>query len=244
MSTRLNGTGRNNAEFSDMSLQHPSSSLSGRLPSWSSIWDLIKAQFGLDTRPESKQHIALQEYHIRMRLEGDEQLHSPPSARGRSKPGTNASSEDEFEEGDSVKEEQEIREGIGRMIVGVLLRVLEQDAVLKNRKSFSSARRQFDLICVKIFNEILNNIYSVKNLVLLPSCSATSAVYVCTINPASPECGFPDCGTCLYPKIPRAVNSTPIRNTHVNNRNWTRRLNHYWIGHINRFTACGALAFE
>ncbi|KAF9289010.1 hypothetical protein BGZ68_010165 [Mortierella alpina] len=132
MSTRLNGTGRNNAEFSDMSLQHPSSSLSGRLPSWNSIWDLIKAQFGLDTRPESKQHIAVQEYHIRMRLEGDEQLHSPPSARGRSKPGTNTSSEDEFEEGDSVKEEQEIREGIGRMIVGVLLRVLEQDAVLKN----------------------------------------------------------------------------------------------------------------
>ncbi|KAG9325531.1 hypothetical protein KVV02_007356 [Mortierella alpina] len=132
MSSRLNGTGRHNADFTDISLQNPFSSLSGRLPSWNSIWDLIKAQLGLDTRPESKQHIALQEYHIRMRLEGDEQLHSPPSTRGKSKPGTNAGSEDEFEGEEIIKEEQEIREGIGRLIVGVLLRVLEQDAVLKN----------------------------------------------------------------------------------------------------------------
>ncbi|KAF9948703.1 hypothetical protein BGZ72_009426 [Mortierella alpina] len=127
-----NGTGRRNAEFSDSSLQHASLSLSGRLPSWNSIWDLIKAQFGLDTRPESRQHIALQEYHIRIRLQGDELPHSPSLVRGKSRPGTNPGSEDESEEDKTVKEEQEIREGIGRLIVGVLMRVLEQDAVLKN----------------------------------------------------------------------------------------------------------------
>ncbi|CAO3569913.1 unnamed protein product [Mortierella alpina] len=132
MNTRSTGMGRYNTNSSDISHQHSSLSLSGRLPSWNSIWDLIRAQFGLDTRPESKQHIALQEYHIRMRLEGDDHIQSPSSTRGRVKPGTNAGSEDEFEGEESVKEEQEIREGIGRLIVGVLLRVLEQDAVLKN----------------------------------------------------------------------------------------------------------------
>ncbi|KAF9574847.1 hypothetical protein EC968_005325 [Mortierella alpina] len=123
MGTRLNGIGRHNGDFADMSLQHPTSSLSGRLPSWNSIWDLIKAQFGLDTRPESKQHIALQEHHIRKRLESDEQPSSPPSARGKFKPRSNADSEDEIEETNTVKEEQEIREGIGRLIVGLLLRL-------------------------------------------------------------------------------------------------------------------------
>ncbi|KAI1294064.1 hypothetical protein EDD11_008272 [Mortierella claussenii] len=91
-----------------------------RLPSWNSIWDLIKAEFGLDSRPESKQHIALQEYHIRMRLQGHIVFQDSKTA------------EDDEDIVQGVREEQEIRDEIGRDIVGLLLRVLEQDAVLNN----------------------------------------------------------------------------------------------------------------
>ncbi|KAF9359608.1 hypothetical protein BGX26_011943 [Mortierella sp. AD094] len=107
-----------------------SSNPTGRLPSWNNVWDLIKAEFGLDNRPESKQHIALQERHIRIRLQGDGIYQEPPpmkeeyySDEGESR---------EVEQVAAVSEEQEIRDEIGRAIVGLLIRVLEQDAVLKN----------------------------------------------------------------------------------------------------------------
>ncbi|KAF9170026.1 hypothetical protein BGX21_001060 [Mortierella sp. AD011] len=102
----------------------------GRLPSWNNVWDLIKAEFGLDNRPESKQHIALQERCIRIGLQGNDPNQETPSTK----------EEYDDDEGESkgveqvatVTEEQEIRDEIGRAIVGLLIRVLEQDAVLKN----------------------------------------------------------------------------------------------------------------
>ncbi|KAG0197496.1 hypothetical protein BGX28_009039 [Mortierella sp. GBA30] len=137
MSSRSNGTARDDSTYVGSSLHDAPPTPSGRLPSWNSIWDLIKAEFGLDTRPESKQHIALQEYHIRMRLQGDEL--NPISSSGRSlqkSEATDIASNTEHDLDDEstaiIKEEQEIRDEIGRAIVGLLLRVLEQDAVLKN----------------------------------------------------------------------------------------------------------------
>ncbi|KAF8936552.1 hypothetical protein BGZ58_004048 [Dissophora ornata] len=96
----------------------------GRLPSWNNIWDLIKAEFGLDTRPESKHHIALQEYHIRKQLQGED-LIPEPSFIGKK-------GEDVGDAAKGVGEEREVRDEIGRAIVGLLLRILEQDAVLRN----------------------------------------------------------------------------------------------------------------
>ncbi|KAG0009204.1 hypothetical protein BGZ80_002632, partial [Entomortierella chlamydospora] len=102
----------------------------GRLPSWNNVWDLIKAEFGLDSRPESKQHIALQERYIRIGLQGNDPNQETPPVKeeyyddeGESK---------RVEQVATVTEEQEIRDEIGRAIVGLLIRVLEQDAVLKN----------------------------------------------------------------------------------------------------------------
>lgn len=96
--------------------------VANRLPRWNDVWDLIKAEFELDTKPESKQHIALQEYHIRLRLlGGDDRPQEPPSPTSP------------FAMGKSLqREEKIIREELGRAIVGLLLRVLEQDAVLNN----------------------------------------------------------------------------------------------------------------
>ncbi|KAI8597849.1 hypothetical protein EDD21DRAFT_384281 [Dissophora ornata] len=99
----------------------------GRLPSWNNIWDLIKAEFGLDTRPESKHHIALQEYHIRKQLQGED-LIPEPSFIGKK-------GEDVGDAAKGVGEEREVRDEIGRAIVGLLLRILEQDAVLRNVSS-------------------------------------------------------------------------------------------------------------
>ncbi|KAG0361499.1 hypothetical protein BC939DRAFT_500552 [Gamsiella multidivaricata] len=130
MSTRQNNnsSGTNNgsmvAKFLDIPPRafHP-----GRLPSWNDIWDLIKTEFGLDTKPETAHHISLQEYHIHMRLQGDGAFETTRSVR-------RIDEEDmlKVEDGVIVTEEQEIREDIGRAIVGLLLRVLEQDAVLRN----------------------------------------------------------------------------------------------------------------
>ncbi|KAF9902580.1 hypothetical protein BX616_001887 [Lobosporangium transversale] len=92
----------------------------GRLPSWNNIWDLIRAEFGLDTKPESRQHIALQEHQIRTRLQGDTTIQGVGEDDGVG---------DEIQ---GIREEREVRDEIGRAIVGFLLRVLEQDAVLKN----------------------------------------------------------------------------------------------------------------
>lgn len=93
---------------------------SARLPSWNNAWDLIKAEFGLDSKPESRNYIALQESNIRMRIPDSDQDSS--STEGGVEEGTNS----------AIKEEQEIRDETGRAIVGLLLRILEQDAVLKN----------------------------------------------------------------------------------------------------------------
>lgn len=93
--------------------------IANRLPSWNDLWDLVKAEFGLDSKPESKQHIVLQEYHIRLRLQGEDQTQEPSSP----------STEELFE-----GEAQIVREELGRAIVGLLLRVLEQDSVSSNGK--------------------------------------------------------------------------------------------------------------
>ncbi|KAG0301001.1 hypothetical protein BGZ98_008710 [Dissophora globulifera] len=137
MSTRSSVGGGSEASLSASNVTGASSiPLSkGRLPSWNTMWDLIRAEFGLDTRPESKHHIALQEYHIRMRLQGED-LIPEPSTIGKAGQGD----EDLFQEDEGaqgVREEQEVRDEIGRAIVGLLLRILEQDAVLKNVSSMS-----------------------------------------------------------------------------------------------------------
>ncbi|KAG0043738.1 hypothetical protein BGZ83_011073 [Gryganskiella cystojenkinii] len=97
------------------------------LPRWNDVWDLIKAEFGFDSnKPDSKQHVAAQERHIRRMLLGGEDR--------AEEPGSNTSLS-----GKSIEpEERIIREGLGRAIVGLLLRVLEQDTVLSNvgSKSF------------------------------------------------------------------------------------------------------------
>jgi hypothetical protein len=110
-----------------------SAALAGRLPSWNDTWDLIKAEFGLDTREESKQHIALQEHQIRLRLQGSE------SEVDVEQPSRDLDEDLEVHRvdcktGKAITEEQEIREEIGRAIVGLLLRVMEQDSVLNNSK--------------------------------------------------------------------------------------------------------------
>lgn len=94
----------------------------GRLPGWNNIWDLIKAEFGLDSKPESKQYIALQELNIRMRIQDADAVQDLPPI------------EDETEEDKEpvIKEEREVRDEVGRAIVGLLIRVLEQDTVLRN----------------------------------------------------------------------------------------------------------------
>ncbi|GJJ77917.1 hypothetical protein EMPS_10276 [Entomortierella parvispora] len=91
--------------------------IANRLPNWNDLWDVVKAELGLDSKPESKQHIALQEHHIRLRLQGEDQTQEPSSPI----------MEDLFK-----SEAQTVREELGRAIVGLLLRVLEQDSVSTN----------------------------------------------------------------------------------------------------------------
>ncbi|KAF8975292.1 hypothetical protein BGZ46_009227 [Entomortierella lignicola] len=131
MSTRSSS---NNNDETSASLYRSSlaSNSTGRLPSWNSVWDLIKAELGIDNRPESRQHIYLQEQHIRASLQSDEVYQD---AKPAGKDGSGGNDEDDTQEVEKVeviREEQETREEIGRAIVGVLIRVLEQDAVLKN----------------------------------------------------------------------------------------------------------------
>ncbi|KAF8949978.1 hypothetical protein BGZ52_004146 [Haplosporangium bisporale] len=121
-----------------------------RLPGWSNIWELFRGLLGLDTKAETKQYIAFQELQIKSRLFADDTDTSNVSS---AKPSTDTATEhDEFKSmrskkkssyqpGDKVPEEQEVREEIGRAIVGLLLRVLEQDAVLKNLSSKSYFKR-------------------------------------------------------------------------------------------------------
>ncbi|KAG0374603.1 hypothetical protein BGX24_010189 [Mortierella sp. AD032] len=122
-----------------------SAALAGRLPSWNDTWDLIKAELGLDTREESKQHISLQEHQIRLRLEGGE------AAVEMEQPSKDLDDEDLVQGEDNksdkaITEEQEIREEVGRGIVGLLLRVLEQDAILNNMSPTSFFCR--DVLCI------------------------------------------------------------------------------------------------
>ncbi|KAG0273935.1 hypothetical protein BGZ95_010260 [Linnemannia exigua] len=126
-----------------------SAALAGRLPSWNDTWDLIKAEFGLDTREESKQHISLQEHQIRLRLEGGE------AAVEVELPSKDVDDEDlvqgeDNKSGKVITEEQEIREEVGRAIVGLLLRVLEQDAVLSNMSRTSFFCR--DVLCISRYS--------------------------------------------------------------------------------------------
>ncbi|KAF9545937.1 hypothetical protein EC957_010322 [Mortierella hygrophila] len=124
MSSRSSSTNKKPLTLKDLS----SNALAGRLPSWSDIWDVIKAEFGLDTKDESKQHNSLQEHQIRLRLQGSEaavdieQTSDEPDVEDL----------EGQEEGSKVTEEQEIREEVGRAIISFILRVLEQDAVLNN----------------------------------------------------------------------------------------------------------------
>ncbi|KAF9115939.1 hypothetical protein BGX27_005631 [Mortierella sp. AM989] len=129
MSTRSSssGNGENSANFNRASM---ASNPTGRLPSWNNVWDLVKAELGLDNRPESKQHIALQENHIRIRLQGDG-VHQDPSLAKEDDDSDEEASK-EVERVAAPTEEQEIRDEIGRAIVGLMIRILEQDAVLKN----------------------------------------------------------------------------------------------------------------
>ncbi|OAQ28526.1 hypothetical protein K457DRAFT_126579 [Linnemannia elongata AG-77] len=128
MSSRLSSTNKKPLTLKDLS----SNALAGRLPSWSDIWDVIKAEFGLDTKDESKQHNSLQEHQIRLRLQGSE------VAVDIEQPSNELDFEDLDGQGEGsissekIPEEREIREEIGRAIVSFLLRVLEQDAVLNN----------------------------------------------------------------------------------------------------------------
>lgn len=130
MSSRLSSNNKKPLTLKDLS----SNALAGRLPSWSDIWDVIKAEFGLDTKDESKQHNSLQEHQIRLRLQGSE------VAVDIEQPSNELDFEDLDGQGEGsissekIPEEQEIREEIGRAIVSFLLRVLEQDAVLNNSR--------------------------------------------------------------------------------------------------------------
>lgn len=114
-----------------------------RLPGWSNIWELFRGLLGLDTKAETKQYIAFQELQIKSRLFADETDTSNVSSAKKSTDTTadhdefksmRSKKKSSYQPGDKVPEEQEVREEIGRAIVGLLLRVLEQDAVLKNCK--------------------------------------------------------------------------------------------------------------
>ncbi|KAG0025416.1 hypothetical protein BGZ81_007178 [Podila clonocystis] len=120
-----------------------------RLPGWSNIWELFRGLLGLDTKSETRQYIAFQELQIKSRLFGDD---IDTANASTSKTSDTITEHDEFESmkpkkkssyqpGDKVPEEQEVREEIGRAIIGLLLRVLEQDAVLKNLSSKSFFKR-------------------------------------------------------------------------------------------------------
>ncbi|KAF9921413.1 hypothetical protein FBU30_008600 [Linnemannia zychae] len=127
LSTRSSSINKKPLTLRDLS----SAALAGRLPSWSDIWDVIKAELGLDTKDESKQHITLQEHQIRLRLQGNE----ADITEHQFKPLIDEL--DDQEELDSkpskhITEEQEIREECGRTIVSFLLRVMEQDSILND----------------------------------------------------------------------------------------------------------------
>ncbi|KAG0079666.1 hypothetical protein BGZ93_001205 [Podila epicladia] len=120
-----------------------------RLPGWSNIWELFRGLLGLDTKSETRQYIAFQELQIKSRLFEDD---ADASNTSSSKTSDAKTEHDEFEStrskkkcsyqpGDKVPEEQEVREEIGRAIIGLLLRVLEQDAVLKNLSPKSFFKR-------------------------------------------------------------------------------------------------------
>ncbi|KAF9294530.1 hypothetical protein BGZ74_011215 [Mortierella antarctica] len=120
-----------------------------RLPGWSNIWELFRGLLGLDTKSETRQYIAFQELQIKSRLFGDDTDATNASSSKTSDANTE---HDEFEStrskkkssyqpGDKVPEEQEVREEIGRAIIGLLLRILEQDAVLNNLSSKSFFKR-------------------------------------------------------------------------------------------------------
>lgn len=114
-----------------------SNALAGRLPSWSDIWDVIKAEFGLDTKDESKQHNSLQEHQIRLRLQGSEAAVDIEQSSDELDV-EDIEGQGEGSQSGKITEEQEIREEVGRGIVSFLLRVLEQDAVLNNSKCHSA----------------------------------------------------------------------------------------------------------
>jgi len=99
--------------------------IGNRLPNWNDLWDLVKAELGMDSKPESKQHIALQEYHIRLRLQGEDQTQEPASPTTEELFGSEA---------------QIVREELGRAIVGLLMRVLEQDSVSSNGRQSKEAK--------------------------------------------------------------------------------------------------------
>ncbi|KAF9087085.1 hypothetical protein BGX23_008387 [Mortierella sp. AD031] len=147
MSSRSSsGVGKKPKTLRDLS----SAALAGRLPSWNNIWDVIKAEFGLDPKEETKQHIALQEHQIRLRLQGSEAAveleHHYKELEDDEADGLGRDSKS----GTSISEQQEIRDEIGRAIVGFLLRVFEQDAVLNNMSQMSFFCR--DALSVSRYN--------------------------------------------------------------------------------------------
>lgn len=177
MSSRSSSTNKKPLTLKDLS----SNALAGRLPSWSDIWDVIKAEFGLDTKDESKQHNSLQEHQIRLRLQGSE------AAVDIEQPSDELDVEDlegqgEDSKSNKVTEEQEIREEVGRAIVSLLLRVLEQDAVLNNSKCHSTWCLSLVVEICSAVNWILgetNDILffcSVADVVLLSRCACCQSL--------------------------------------------------------------------
>ncbi|KAG0243667.1 hypothetical protein BGX31_010368 [Mortierella sp. GBA43] len=132
---------RKNTNAEDALEDLPISYSRPRLPSWNNTWDLIKTEFGLDLKSESKLYISLQERNIRMRLQGTDAAQDPSSTKNEV--------EEENQE-PAIKEEREIRDEVGRAIVGLLIRVLEQDSVMKNVSSESFFYR--DVLGIKTYS--------------------------------------------------------------------------------------------
>ncbi|KAF9431891.1 hypothetical protein BGZ76_011565 [Entomortierella beljakovae] len=128
----------------------------GRLPNWTNIWDLIKTELGLDRKPESRQHIALQERHIRIRLQGDGPYQSAKDVADIEE--YRSSDDDSDEDSDEekvvkkskgteqtvvIREEQETREELGRSIIGILLRLIQLPLTIKTKPEILVSMRSF-----------------------------------------------------------------------------------------------------
>ncbi|KAF9975363.1 hypothetical protein BGZ73_001005 [Actinomortierella ambigua] len=126
-----------------------------RLPAWNDLWEMMRAQLRLDDRPENRRFFEFQEFRIKLVLQPNGEESSSEDEDDEDE--EEAKEVEAYQGGDGVggrlskdrkrkrrqpraatatalkrRPEREVRDELGRKIVGFLFDVLEQDIVQKN----------------------------------------------------------------------------------------------------------------